>query len=428
MQPVAPSGATQGGVSSPSPDEIRAHVARVLASPAFRASKRCHRFLDFIVTQLLEGHASTIKERTLATEVFDRSASWDSGGDDTIVRVGAREVRKRLAQFYSSPEGMQEKIRVELPLGSYVPEVVRLDYPLPMAPVGLAAATHVEAIPLPVARSRRHYFWIAGTAVAALITAAVYGGTQKPSPFMQFWSPFVHSPEPVLVAVAAPLVYSPSARAYGLDSERWGSPTLGVARPLRLDPHQLNGADFVPVPDQYLAFGDSIAATNVQVMLATHSKDVHVRFASRVEFAEFRDAPVILIGAFTNRWTIEFTQHFRYHFGYDNHWIPAIIDSAKPGHTWNIPQKQDNGTSPEDYFLVCRLPSSPSGTPMLIAGGVAQFGTEAAGRFLSDPSHLATVLKGLGQDWQNKNVEIVMHDKVIGNSPAAPELVASYVW
>ncbi len=102
-------------------EEVRSHLARIFASPAFRASKRCHRFLEYVVTQTLEGKAATLKERTLAVEVFDRSSSWDSG-DDTIVRVGAREVRKRLAQFYTSPEGAAERIRIELHSGSYVPE------------------------------------------------------------------------------------------------------------------------------------------------------------------------------------------------------------------------------------------------------------------------------------------------------------------
>lgn len=47
-------------------EEIFSHLARIFASPAFRGSKRCHRFLDYVVRQTLEGKASTLKERTLA--------------------------------------------------------------------------------------------------------------------------------------------------------------------------------------------------------------------------------------------------------------------------------------------------------------------------------------------------------------------------
>src|SRR6476469_1539777 len=84
--------------------EVRAHLERLLASPAFRSSKRCQRFLAYVVGEALEGKAGSLKERTLAIEVFDRAESFHSA-DDTIVRVGAREVRKRLAQYYTTVDG-----------------------------------------------------------------------------------------------------------------------------------------------------------------------------------------------------------------------------------------------------------------------------------------------------------------------------------
>lgn len=412
------------------PDEIRAHVARLLASPAFRASKRCHRFLEYVIREMLAGNAGTIKERTLATEVFDRSPAWDSGGDDTIVRVGAREVRKRLAQYYNSPEGMQEKIRIELPLGSYVPEIVRVDYAPAHALARLAEPIDVEVPPHSTPRRRGYGTWFAAAAVLVVAVAApgAYFALHKRGLFDQFWAPYVRSSEPILVGVASPVVYRPSLRAYALNGTKWGPPTSLTVQPLRLSPKELTGSDFVPIEDEYLAFGDSVAATSMQLLLAQHSREARLRFASHIDFSEFREGPVILIGAFTNRWTVELTQHFRFHFGYDRNWIPAILDSKNAARNWNIPQKQENGSSPEDYFLVCRLPSSPSGTPVLIAGGVEQFGTEAAGRFLSDPARMNGVLKTFGKEWPNKNLEFVMHAKVIEDSPAAPELVASYMW
>ena len=426
MQPAGgPFGVTNVTPITPSPEDIRAHLGRVLASTAFRSSKRCYRFLDFIVTQALEGKASTIKERTLATEVFDRAVSWDSGGDDTIVRVGAREVRKRLAQFYNGPEGIQEKIRIELPLGSYVPEFTRVDH--------VAGIPAIAAEPIEIAREpqrRRPVRVLIAVLAAAALAVAVFKLVPefRSQSFDKFWAPFLHAPDPVLVAIAAPLVYVPSSRAWGLNDRRFGSPSLPIVRPLRLPPGDLNGSDFIPVTDQFLAFGDAVAATNVQLLLAAHSKEARLRFASKVEFADFRDAPAVIIGAFTNRWTVELTQHFRFHFGYDTRWVPAILDSWRPGQVWNLPQKQEDGSSPEDYFLICRLINSPSGNPMLIGAGVAQFGTEAAGRFLINPERMNEILRNVNKDWQNHNLEIVLHAKVIGNSPAAPELVSSYVW
>ena len=417
-------------------EEILSHLARIFANPAFRTSKRCHRFLEYVVTQTLEGRASILKERTLAVEVFDRSPSWDSG-DDTIVRVGAREVRKRLAQYYTSPEGAVEKIRIELHSGSYVPEFLSversstLSETQPRSPEqATLAALPPPLVPGPNMRGRHaRSLWpigLLGLCAVLLGIALVFGS--RPSLYDQFWAPFWHAPDPVLVAIANPLVYHPSDRATRLNEEKLGpSPTLGQ-RPLQLLPDQLNGSDMIPVPDQYVGFGDAAVATQVFALLAKHSKEARLRFGSKVNFDDFREAPAILIGAFTNRWTIEFTQKLRFHFGYGSDGSFSILDAAHPSKAWSIPEKKADGSSPEDYILVCRLANSPSGKIMIMAGGLTMFGTEAAGHFLIAPDRLNDALRHIGQNWQHRNVEIVFHAKVIDNSPSASEILASYVW
>src|SRR5205807_9497500 len=64
----------------------------MLESPVFHGSKRCKQFLEYICEKSLAGEADTLKERTIAVEVFGRAPQSDLG-EDTIVRVGAREVR-----------------------------------------------------------------------------------------------------------------------------------------------------------------------------------------------------------------------------------------------------------------------------------------------------------------------------------------------
>lgn len=440
MQPVIPAGSGRGtGVRFP-PDEVRTHLARVLTSSAFRSSKRCARFLEFIVRESLDGRSATLKERTIATEVFDRSPAWDSS-DDTIVRVGAREVRKRLAQYYSSPECLQDRIRIELPLGSYAPDFVHIESVQPATAVTVSsqpATVSLAPHPHPEMRSADWHSVVPGgrgmrwallalVGVAALACWRIYV-VQNQTAFDTFWAPFLRSSEPVVVAVAHPLVYRPSTRAYQLNSKRFGPPAPGTELPLKLPPDALNGSDFVPVMDQYLAFGDASAATSIQLLMAAHHRETHVRFGSKVEFADLRDGPSVIIGAFSNRWGFELSRRFRFHFGFDTHWVPAILDSTNAEKSWNIAQEKPDYTSPEDYFLICRVMNSPSGMPVIISAGVAQFGTEAAGRFITDPKLMSDVLRSMRKDWPSRNLEFVMHARVIGNSPAAPDLVASYVW
>src|ERR1035438_1284576 len=106
---------------SPPADEIRRHLQQILASPVFHGSKRCQQFLEYVCAKSLAGEAGSLKERTVAVEVFGRPPHIDLG-EDTIVRVGAREVRKRLAQYYTTPEGAASEIRIDLPSGSYPPD------------------------------------------------------------------------------------------------------------------------------------------------------------------------------------------------------------------------------------------------------------------------------------------------------------------
>src|SRR5450432_2007999 len=107
--------------TTPSADEIHRQLRSILASPAFHGSKRCQQFLEYVCDKSLSGEMGALKERTIAIEVFGRPPQSDLG-EDTIVRVGAREVRKRLAQFYVTPEGIASEIRIDLHPGAYSPE------------------------------------------------------------------------------------------------------------------------------------------------------------------------------------------------------------------------------------------------------------------------------------------------------------------
>src|SRR6516225_6032979 len=99
---------------------IREELDRVLASPEFRTSKRSQDFLKYVVEHALTGQADLLKERTIGIEVFGRSTDYDPG-EDATVRVKAGEVRKRLGLYYAD-EGAHDPLRIELPLGTYIPE------------------------------------------------------------------------------------------------------------------------------------------------------------------------------------------------------------------------------------------------------------------------------------------------------------------
>jgi len=106
--------------SLPSPEAVREQLQAILASRPFITATRARRFLTYIVEQTLVGQTDAIKELVLGTEVFDRPADFDPKVD-TIVRVEAGRLRKRLEEYYAD-EGAAAGIRIEVPLGGYVPE------------------------------------------------------------------------------------------------------------------------------------------------------------------------------------------------------------------------------------------------------------------------------------------------------------------
>ena len=100
---------------------VRQHLEKVLASRAFAGSKRTQDFLRLIVGHALEGEVDSLRERMIGAEMFGRPISYDTGSD-SVVRVRASEVRKKLALYYSEIKEDHPAVRIELPSGSYVPK------------------------------------------------------------------------------------------------------------------------------------------------------------------------------------------------------------------------------------------------------------------------------------------------------------------
>ena len=105
--------------SAPSPAEVEAHLDRVLASTIFQRSERIKRLLSFLVLETLLGRGDRLNEYSIASEVFNRGGSFDPA-HDTIVRVEARRLRQKLAEFYEGP-GADSPVRIEVARG-YKPE------------------------------------------------------------------------------------------------------------------------------------------------------------------------------------------------------------------------------------------------------------------------------------------------------------------
>ena len=105
--------------SPPSESEVRAALGRILESEEFIRSKRIGAFLRFVVEEALADRGDRLKAVTIAQDVFGRDESFDPR-TDTIVRVEAGRLRRRLKRYYEA-SGREDSVLIEIPVGTYTP-------------------------------------------------------------------------------------------------------------------------------------------------------------------------------------------------------------------------------------------------------------------------------------------------------------------
>ena len=173
----------------------------ILASTTFAGSTRLSRFLRYVVQQTLDGNADSLKEYQLGIEVFDRPETYDTR-TDPVVRVEARQLRFKLADYYGGA-GRNDQVIISLPKGRYAahfelrsPEVLAPAPPLPNGqlqpaeplPQATEPSSVHSALPL---RPRHRLVWIwFAAAVAFLIAASLLAWNARSK------APFKRDPNP----------------------------------------------------------------------------------------------------------------------------------------------------------------------------------------------------------------------------------------
>jgi len=395
----------EGPSGTPLPEaEIRAELQRILASREFKSSKRCLQFLEYVVEQTLAGLPNGLKERTIGVEVFDRAVTYDTNVEG-IVRIKASEVRKRLTLYYAGT-GKDSTLRIELPVGTYIPVFSRLE-PKPETSGPQPIVQELPQTPiLPPQDSddpgpaRRWNRWIWPGAAALLLLALGLWRPWSRSPFEDFWAPVLSQKRPVLVAAAYAPVYL--------------STQVDVPQSL---------SQMTLLKDQFVGGGDLVAAAQITGMLARLKKTYDVRVGQGATFEDLRGGPSVLIGYSSTHWK-EMTRDFRYYID-DTHQT-MVCDRGKAT-DW-IPNLSPELHTDLDYAIVSRALLPQTNAPMILITGCTQYGTEAAGILVTHPELLAEALKDAPKGWQHMNLELVLEVKVIANSPANPRVIASHYW
>ncbi|MDQ1470091.1 MAG: hypothetical protein QOJ99_1571, partial [Bryobacterales bacterium] len=206
------------------------------------------------------------------------------------------------------------------------------------------------------------------------------------------------------------------------DIDRNGTPLQHTVGTLPGSSHE---RDFLPIKDKYVGFGDSAAAFDLGALMGKQGHSAHIRIASKLQFADLCDSGAVLIGAYTNRWTMELMKGVRYRFGLAG-LNPAVIDSTS-GHVWSLGEKAGDESSTQDYMIISRVLQNSTGQFVVTAAGLTQYGTGETGRILTSPDILTSILTKLPDGWKTRNLQLVLHSEIVGDFPARPTLVAWWI-
>jgi adenylate cyclase len=102
-------------------DLIIKQVDKICRSEEFKSKKLLCGFLSFIVSECLAGREQNIKGYTIGVTVFNRGIDFDPS-QDALVRIHAGRLRRMLDLYYHK-EGKRDRILIEIPKGSYTPNI-----------------------------------------------------------------------------------------------------------------------------------------------------------------------------------------------------------------------------------------------------------------------------------------------------------------
>ncbi|MGH2507881.1 MAG: hypothetical protein ACRDHZ_10840 [Ktedonobacteraceae bacterium] len=375
---------------------VRKHLNELLSSRQFYGSRRSTQFLRYVVEEALAGHGLEIKERNIAVDLFSRHNDFDAQ-QDSIVRVSANEVRRRLANAYKA--GLGHVLHIEVPVGSYVP-VFHFD-------------GNEDA---PLKHKLRHRWWrrliaaagigIAGVMIAIAVLQQV---GSRASSLDIFWQPFRHQSLPVLISLPAPTVLT----------LKHPEKSLSLQAQLEIPASEVTWR-----MNLFVGTGAALGAARFAEQLTLRHQAFFLKFGTDVSFADLSRSAAILLGAFSSPLSLEIANKLRFRFQTTDK-QHCIVDSTQPSRRWCVPRPESTEAT-KGYALVCRLINTDSGHPILLVAGIGARDTQAAVEFLSNESYFSAFARSAPHGWSHKDCEIVLRNSVHGAVPGIPTIVASY--
>ncbi len=448
---------------------LREHITEIVEGAAFKGSHRSAQFLKYIVDQAIAGHFDCLKERVIGVELFRRSPSYDTG-DDAIVRVTASDVRRRLLQHYGT-YGNTSEFRIQLPLGSYIPEITRESNHAPKVGLSEPGAPHDGN-----GKNQSHvvteaHDLLAGppirdTAISAVLTSDVTRERNRTKlQVLAFGLILViinlgawalswtrsHSREAESVS-ASPLPWSVLFNSPRTIEIITSDPNIAEIQGLtgaQITVSDYANHKYVPEPNtltsqirqfcQIILRGDKAAGVDTPIvasiaaLAATHQHKVGVHAARDIQFSDLKndDNFVFLGSPRSDPWSSLFGEQLDFQFMWDKKTGQEIIRNVRPkANELPVYIPTAPGWATGQSFAILGMVRNPDqeGQVLLIAGANGE-GTAAAGRLATDLPRLASTLEkcGIQTSVQLQQFEVLLRLNTMAGSPSHVDVETCHV-
>ncbi|WP_263418247.1 hypothetical protein [Terriglobus albidus] len=402
---------------------ILSELALILESAPFRSSKRYPAMLEYCVRHTLDGETEKLRERQLGIVLFSRTPGYETSSDP-IVRMGASEIRKRLAQYYDIA-GDLARVRISLPPGSYVAEFRFPEPPHVMPLAAIQPDTRLESVsaapamavqtvpgehePGAIARRKRRPIPVFAQVFVsvAIIAACVWGvmSFQSRRQVPALWRGFAGSGNGQVLAVVGQL--TPHADDKSMDSDP----------PLSSDIYRTN---------HYVSVGDASSAMRACLVLARIGADCQMKAVLATDLSNVHARPVLFVGAYNNPWVLRVTQTLPYRFG--DLACKCILDSKDGSHVGGVDFSMPRNKITTDYSIVARFNSEITDGPVVVIAGIGPMSTEAAAEFSAIPERSRELFALAPKGWKGANVEAVLATEVVNGIPGHTRILKATFW
>lgn len=382
-------------VLPPEPDHRWAVVERVCNSAALQRSAKLRDLLIYLCHRSWIDGVLEIRDHDIGVDVFQRPPGYDSA-QDTLVRVQASQLRKRLERYFST-EGRQEPLVLEIAKGTYEPILHdRTDAPVP----DTAGAPHAAE---PPARS-----WTVRLLAAAcllLTCLCVWLALRHPETpiegavLRRFWTEFAPPGQETTVVIAD--------AAFSAVQDMLRRPILlneYVSRGYRAEldrpgysPEKRDVLSYL-MERRYTSLADIMLMKRLWATGVLNPAHTSVLYARDLNPRTFQKGNYILVGSRRAvPWVDLFEDALDFHYVYDEKTRSAIVENRRPHPgepaTFALPE-QNRGVG-ERFSVVAFLPNAGKTGNVLILSGQEMSGTEAAANLVTTDRLFQEVLAKL---------------------------------